>query len=44
MQRLVEGIDQFQSGVFSFKRRLFGGLVDGQRPPALFINRHELSK
>ncbi len=37
MQKLVEGIHQFQSGVFSSKQRLFEGLVDGQHPLALFI-------
>ena len=37
MQNLVEGIHQFQNGVFSSKQRLFEGLVDGQHPLALFI-------
>ena len=37
MQKLVEGIHQFQTGVFSSKQRLFEGLVDGQHPLALFI-------
>jgi len=37
MQKLVEGIHQFQNGVFSSKQRLFEGLVDGQQPLALFI-------
>jgi len=37
MQKLVEGIHQFQNDVFSSKQRLFEGLVDGQRPLALFI-------
>ena len=37
MQKLVEGIHQFQDDIFSSKRRLFEDLVDGQSPPALFI-------
>ena len=37
MQKLVEGIHQFQNDVFSSKQRLFEGLVDGQQPLALFI-------
>jgi len=37
MQKLVEGIHQFQSGIFSSKQQLFEGLVDGQQPLALFI-------
>ncbi len=37
MQKLVEGIHQFQNGIFSSKQRLFEGLVDGQHPLALFI-------
>ena len=37
MQKLVEGIHQFQNGVFCSKQRLFQGLVDGQHPLALFI-------
>ncbi len=37
MQKLVEGIHQFQNGIFSSKQRLFEGLVDGQQPLTLFI-------
>ncbi len=37
MQKLVKGIHQFQSDIFSSKQRLFEGLVDGQNPLALFI-------
>jgi len=37
MQKLVEGIHQFQNGIFSSKQRLFEGLMDGQHPLALFI-------
>lgn len=37
MQKLVEGIHQFQQGIFSSKQRLFESLVDGQNPLALFI-------
>lgn len=37
MQKLVEGIHQFQTGIFSAQQRLFEGLVDGQSPLALFI-------
>jgi carbonic anhydrase len=37
MQKLVEGIHQFQNSVFSSKQRLFEGLVNGQHPLALFI-------
>lgn len=37
MQKLVEGIHQFQQDIFSSKQRLFENLVDGQNPLALFI-------
>ena len=37
MQKLVEGIHQFQNDIFSSKQGLFEGLVDGQHPLALFI-------
>jgi len=37
MQKLVDGIHQFQNRVFRSKQRLFEGLVDGQQPLALFI-------
>ena len=37
MQKLVEGIHQFQNGIFSSKQRMFEGLVEGQHPLALFI-------
>jgi carbonic anhydrase len=37
MQKLVEGIHEFQRGVFSAKRKLFESLKDGQQPLALFI-------
>jgi len=37
MQKLVEGIHQFQSDIFSSKQRLFERLVEGQHPLALFI-------
>lgn len=37
MQKLVQGIHQFQSGIFSAKRKLFERLVEGQHPLALFI-------
>lgn len=37
MQKLVEGIHQFQNDIFSSKQRLFETLVDGQHPLALFI-------
>ena len=37
MQKLVEGIHQFQNDIFSSKQRLYEGLVDGQHPLALFI-------
>ncbi|MEO1984766.1 MAG: carbonic anhydrase [Fuerstiella sp.] len=37
MQKLVEGIHQFQNGIFSSKQRLFETLVEGQHPLALFI-------
>jgi carbonic anhydrase len=37
MQKLVEGIHQFQNDIFSSKQRLYEGLVDGQYPLALFI-------
>ena len=37
MQKLIEGIHQFQNGVFSSYQRLFEGLVVSQQPLALFI-------
>jgi carbonic anhydrase len=37
MQKLVAGIHQFQSDVFSSKQQLFKQLAEGQRPLALFI-------
>ena len=37
MQKLVEGIHQFQKDVFSSKQRLFERLAEGQHPLALFI-------
>ena len=37
MQKLVEGIHQFQQDIFSSKQRLFERLVKGQYPLALFI-------
>jgi carbonic anhydrase len=37
MQKLVEGIHQFQNEVFSSRQRLFERLVEGQHPLALFI-------
>lgn len=37
MQKLVEGIHQFQKDIFGSKQGLFEGLVDGQQPLALFI-------
>jgi carbonic anhydrase len=37
MQRLVEGIHQFQRNIFTSQRELFQRLVDGQHPEALFI-------
>ena len=37
MQKLVQGIHQFQNDIFSSKQRLFETLVDSQKPLALFI-------
>ncbi len=37
MQKLVSGIHQFQNDIFSFNKRFFERLVDGQHPLALFI-------
>lgn len=37
MQKLVEGIHQFQSSIFSTQQKLFSRLVEGQHPLALFI-------
>ena len=37
MQKLVQGIHQFQREIFSSKQRLFERLVEGQNPSALFI-------
>ena len=38
MQKLVEGMHQFQNDVFSSKQHLFEGLVDDQQPRTLFIS------
>lgn len=37
MQKLVQGIHQFQTDVFSHNQQLFERLADGQSPMALFI-------
>jgi carbonic anhydrase len=37
MQKLVEGIHQFQKGIFTSQRQLFERLAGGQQPLALFI-------
>ncbi len=37
MQKLVEGLHQFQREVFAAQQKLFERLVQGQRPLALFI-------
>ena len=37
MQKLVQGIHQFQKNIFSNQQELFERLVKGQRPLALFI-------
>lgn len=37
MQKLVEGIHQFQSNIFRSQRELFERLAQGQEPEALFI-------
>ena len=37
MQKLVDGIHQFQKNVFASQQTLFRGLVAAQRPLALFI-------
>jgi carbonic anhydrase len=37
MQKLVEGIHQFQDDVFSSKQQLFESLANGQKPSTLFI-------
>jgi carbonic anhydrase len=37
MQKLVEGIHQFQNDIFSAQQQLFEDLVEGQSPLALFI-------
>lgn len=37
MQKLIEGIHQFQSAHFAKQRALFESLADGQHPQALFI-------
>lgn len=37
MQKLVEGIHQFQQNIFRSQRKLFHNLVKGQQPLALFI-------
>lgn len=37
MQKLLQGIHRFQSGISPSQRELFERLADGQRPDALFI-------
>jgi carbonic anhydrase len=37
MQKLVDGVHQFQENVFGAKQALFERLADGQQPLALFI-------
>jgi carbonic anhydrase len=37
MQKLIEGIHEFQNQVFDTKRELFRNLANGQRPGAIFI-------
>jgi carbonic anhydrase len=37
MQKLVNGIHQFQGEIFNSKQRLFENLAEGQHPLALFI-------
>ena len=37
MQNLVEGIHQFENGIFSSKQRSFENLAYGQQPLVLFI-------
>ncbi|MFQ5731666.1 MAG: carbonic anhydrase [Planctomycetaceae bacterium] len=37
MQKLVDGIHQFQSNIFSSKEKLFERLAGGQHPLALFV-------
>ena len=37
MEKLIRGLHQFQSQVFSSQREFFERLADGQRPEALFI-------
>ncbi len=37
MQKLVQGIHDFQTHIFKAQRKLFENLVDGQQPLALFI-------
>lgn len=37
MQKLVQGVHQFQNGVFGSRREFFQKLVAGQHPVALFI-------
>lgn len=37
MQKLVQGVHNFQTGVFGSQREFFEKLVSGQRPMALFI-------
>ncbi|MEX0675914.1 MAG: carbonic anhydrase, partial [Pirellulales bacterium] len=37
MQKLVDGIHQFQQNIFSSHKKLFQRLADGQHPDALFI-------
>ena len=42
MQKLVEGIHQFQNGIFSSKQALFESPADGQQPLVLFITCSDL--
>ena len=37
MQKLIQGLHEFQTSIFSSQRELFERLTQGQKPHALFI-------
>ncbi|RMF24283.1 MAG: carbonic anhydrase, partial [Cyanobacteria bacterium J083] len=37
MEKLISGLQEFQTGYFASHREMFQGLADGQNPRVLFI-------
>ena len=40
MQKLIDGLHDFQANVFATRRQFFERLALGQRPEALFVKGH----